>query len=128
MRKSIVKMIIKRAQYIPYGACGLLGDCGASVGAGIAISVLTHASYKSDEPRSLSMKITANVLLDLAKQGGPRCCIQSVYSAIKIGSKIIRKELKIPIDEIKDIKCIFYEKAPECKKERCEYYPLKKQK
>ncbi|MGQ4834304.1 MAG: DUF5714 domain-containing protein [Candidatus Asgardarchaeia archaeon] len=124
IRKGIINTIMIRAKHIPYGACGLLGACGASVGVGIAISVLTHASYKSDVPRALSMKATASTLLDLARQGGLRCCIQSVYSAIKVGSKIIREELKIQIEEIRNIKCIFYDKAPECKKERCEYYPL----
>jgi len=123
IKKGIIKMIISRSKTLPYGSCGTLGDCGAAVGAGIAISVLTHASYKSDEPRALSMETTARVLLELAKQGGPRCCIQSVYAGLEIGSEIIRDKLNIPIEKITDIKCIFYEKAPECKKEKCKYYP-----
>ena len=126
IKKSMINMIITRAKILPYGSCGILGDCGAAVGTGIAISALTHASYKSDKPRALAMETTAKNLLELSKQGGPRCCIQSVYAGIKIGVDIIREELKISLQKIDKITCKFYTLAPECKKEKCEYYPVMK--
>jgi len=124
IKNTEIKMIIARAKLLPYGSCGILGDCGAAVGVGIAVSVLTHASYKSDKPRALAMRSTAETLLELAEQGGPRCCIQSVYAAIKVGAEIIYNELKIPIQKVNKPVCKFYNLAPECKKERCLYFPV----
>jgi len=121
--KSLIKSIIVRGNIIPYGSCGFLGDCGATVSAGIAVSVLTHASYKSDTERALSMKATSMVLDALSKVKGPRCCKQSVYFSIKIGSMIIHDMLKIPIVIPKKVICSFYEVIDDCKKENCPFYP-----
>ena len=61
----------------------LLGVCGAGAGVGIAISVLTRATYKSDTERVRSLDASGESLIAVSKLGGPRCCKASVYASIK---------------------------------------------
>ncbi|NHJ83807.1 MAG: hypothetical protein FK734_00010 [Asgard group archaeon] len=115
-----IKTAIKRTIDIPYGTCGSRGDCGASVGAGVAVSIITRASYKSDKERALTLKATGKALIDLAAMGGPRCCKQSVFSAIESTLKFLNEEGLISY-KIPTFTCEFKD-MDECKKELCGYY------
>ena len=39
--EGAIEKALERASKVPGGWCGLYGDCGAAVGVGIAVSVLT---------------------------------------------------------------------------------------
>jgi hypothetical protein len=42
--EGAIEKALERASKVPGGWCGLYGDCGAAVGVGIAVSVLTNAT------------------------------------------------------------------------------------
>ena len=111
---------IERTTGIPFGACGTRGECGAAVGVGALVSILTKASYLRDRERSLALRATAEALLAIAEAGGPRCCKQSVYLSLETASAFLRRELHLELPV--SIRCEFAGQNDECKKERCQYY------
>ena len=115
-----IKSAIKRAIDIPYGTCGSRGDCGASTGTGIAISIITRATYKSKEERVLVLKATGKALIDLAVKTGSRCCKESVYSAIESAVEFLNSE-RIINYPLPNFECEF-KGLTDCKKEQCNYY------
>ena len=111
---------IERTAGIPFAVCGTRGECGAAVGVGALVSILTKASYLSDRERSLALRATAEALLAIAEAGGPRCCKQSVYLSLETASAVLRRELKVELPV--SIRCDFSGQNGECKQEKCQYY------
>jgi hypothetical protein len=111
---------IERTKGIPLGVCGSRGECGAAIGAGTLVSILTGASYAKDKERSLALQASAEALLAIAQAGGPRCCKQSVYLTLETASLFLKRELDIDLPV--EPRCEFSARNVECKKERCKYY------
>lgn len=120
LRPGRLPSAIKRTQGIPFGACGTRGECGAAMGVGALVSILTGATYKKDRERSLALQAAAEALLAIAEAGGPRCCKQSVYVALETASAFLKRELGIDLPV--EPRCEFAARNGECKKERCRYY------
>ena len=59
----------KRAEKIPGGFCGTHGNCGAGVGTGIFISVITHSTPLAKEEWSLSNLMTGKSLISISSHG-----------------------------------------------------------
>ncbi len=119
-RENIL-LALKRTLDIPLGVCGSRGDCGACVGAGAAVSMILKANYNSDRERVLTLKATANALLEIAGMGGHRCCKQSVYASIKSCISLLENELNFHLT-IKEERCQFSKTIQDCKKENCPFY------
>jgi hypothetical protein len=111
---------IERTKGIPLGVCGTRGECGAAVGAGTLVSILTGASFMKDRERSLALQATAEALLAIAQAGGPRCCKQSIYLTLETTSGFLKRELDIDLPVAP--RCEFSARNTECKQERCKYY------
>jgi hypothetical protein len=113
----------KRSARVPGGFCGTHGICGAAIGAGIFISVITGATPLSEEEWKLGNLMTAEILSLIAEYGGPRCCKRDSFLAIIAGSEFIKKHLgvEIPVDESQ--RCNFYDMNRECLMERCRFFP-----
>lgn len=112
----------KRAANVLGGFCGLYGDCGAAVGVGIFISVLTGATPLSTKDWRLSNLGTAYSLLAIAEKGGPRCCKRNTFIAIQEATKFIHEHFNVKLHTNEDIKCEFSHLNKECIKERCPFY------
>ncbi len=69
----------RRAEQVPGGACGFWGACGAAVGAGIFLSLITQATPLSVKAWRLSNGVTAGALKVIAEHGGPRCCKRGTF-------------------------------------------------
>ncbi len=111
---------IKRTADIPFAVCGTRGACGAAVGVGALVSILTGASYMKDRERSLALQATAEALQAIAAGGGPRCCKQSVYLSLETAVDFLERELDLQLPL--SIHCEFAAQNEECKQERCAYY------
>ena len=72
----------QRAEHVLGGFCGFYGNCGAAVGTGIFMSLITDATPLSHEEWRLSNLMTARSLLTIAHAGGPRCCKRNSFLAI----------------------------------------------
>lgn len=111
---------IQRTSDIPLAVCGTRGDCGAAVGVGALVSILTGASYLKDRERSLALRATAEALQAVAAAGGPRCCKQSVYLSLEAALAFLRRELGLEFPLA--VNCEFAARNQECKREGCRYY------
>lgn len=116
-----IEMALRRLADIPVAVCASRGDCGAAVGVGCALSLVTGATIHSGRERSLALRGTAHALERLADLGGSRCCKQSVYASIEEGCRLFREELGLELPS-HTIQCRFAAKSPECRKDRCVYY------
>jgi hypothetical protein len=112
----------KRSEMIPGGFCGSHGNCGAGVGSGIFISLITEATPLSKDAWQLSNMATAKSLYAIAMHGGPRCCKRDVYLSILETSAFIKEKFNIDIPVTANINCKFSHFNKECLYKDCIFY------
>jgi len=123
-RKDIskIKEDIKRGKDIKGGSCGFYGNCGASVGAGIAVSIIEGATPMSQNDRGAANRATGYALLEISKYGGPRCCkreaITSIESFLQVTSYFNG------LQNVEYI-CKQYGKNKDCIYNKCPFFPAK---
>ena len=112
---------------VPGAACGFWGICGAAIGAGIFISILTETGPLSTDTWKTTGQLTARCADVISAQGGPRCCKRdsflSLREAIKYSNEIFQAGFSLP----EDMTCEFYINNRECKGKACEFFPVKSQ-
>lgn len=121
-KEEKIKLAQKRASLVPGGFCGFQGDCGAAVGVGIFVSVLTGSTPLSTREWRLSNLATARSLLAIAEKGGPRCCKRNSFIAIREATKFIEEEFKVTLSTSGSLKCNFSPLNKECINEKCDFY------
>lgn len=112
----------KRADGVRGGSCGFCGNCGAAVGTGIFISLVTGASPLSKQEWKLSNQMTAQSLLAVAEHGGPRCCKRDTYLAIQSAQRFLPERLGQSIGEPGAVSCTFSRFNKECLHEECPFF------
>ncbi|MFC1964204.1 DUF5714 domain-containing protein [Chloroflexota bacterium] len=112
---------LERASKVPGGWCGLYGDCGAAVGAGIAVSVITGATPLTGKQRTLAMTATQQALSRML-DGQPRCCKRASRIAIESTVDFLREHLGIDLQKGEKVKCNYSLKNLQCARENCRYY------
>jgi hypothetical protein len=114
-----------RASNVLGGFCGFYGDCGAAVGTGIFMSLVTGATPLSKSEWGLSNMVTARSLLSIAEHGGPRCCKRTTFLSIIQAVNFSRERLNVemPVDE--NIKCDYNALNAECLANDCPFYSEK---
>lgn len=113
----------ERAASVPGGACGFMGDCGAAVGVGIFVSLITGATPLSRREWQQANMAVAKSLMTIAEHGGPRCCKRNTFLALK-GAVAFTAEhfgVKIPLDS--KVTCRFSDLNKECRMANCPFYP-----
>jgi hypothetical protein len=111
-----IKLARKRAETVPGGSCGFHGNCGAAVGTGIFMSIISNATPLSREGWQKANKLTADSLLTIAEHGGPRCCKRDTYLAIETVVK------NLNWDNNRVVHCEFSHLNKECLQEDCPYF------
>ncbi len=114
---------IRRGSKIPGGFCGYAGNCGACVGAGIAIAVFLGSTPKRVEERFLAHKATVKAL-ELAQDSLVRCCKRSTYYGLTASIRFLRDELNIDLGDIPSARsCTNWRKNKDCARQDCKFYP-----
>ncbi len=113
----------KRAANVLGGFCGFYGDCGAAVGTGIFISVVTGSTPLSTNEWRLSNLMTSKSLRTIADHGGPRCCKRNTYLAIREAAKFAKTQFGVTIKAGNKLRCEFSSLNKECLRQACPYYP-----
>lgn len=121
-KRSDLKKARQRAEKVLGGFCGFYGDCGAAVGTGIAVSILTGATPLSRLEWRLSNLMTAKSLFTIANHGGPRCCKRNSFLAILEAAAFFQENLEITIPVNPDLKCEFHTLNKECLAGECSFY------
>lgn len=123
-KRAKLKVAKMRAKEVKGGMCGFYGSCGAAMGTGIFMSVITEATPLTSESWQDANMMTAKSLTEIAKLGGPRCCKRVLFTSIKEAAKYVdnRFDIKMYDYENYNPKCTFKSKNKECIKTKCPYY------
>lgn len=122
-RAGKIRQARKRAEGVRGGSCGLCGDCGAAVGTGIFVSLVTGATPLSTRSWQLSNRMTAESLLAIADYGGPRCCKRDTFLALRTAQASTAQTLGIAWPQPEKIVCRYFEMNRECLQQDCPFHP-----
>ncbi len=118
---GLIEKAIERSSKVPGGWCGSHGDCGAAVGVGVAVSVITGATPLTGKPRTLAMGATADALSRMLDDQ-PRCCKRASRTAMSAAVRYLRDKLGIELPYTRPAPCSYTKKNTECPREECSYY------
>lgn len=111
-----------RSDKVLGGFCGFYGSCGAAIGTGIFISLVTGATPTSVQEWKLANTMTAKSLSSIACAGGPRCCKRDTFLALFDAVEFVRENLAVDIHSSTEVHCEFSENNHECLKFGCQFY------
>jgi len=114
---------IRRGSLVPGGWCGYHGACGAGVGVGIAVSVLSGATPLRGPQRGLALQATSRALARIADDS-PRCCKRASRRALDVALEFLDERLGIALPRAKPARCANTARNSECPRQRCEFYYL----
>ncbi|OFX80900.1 MAG: SAM-dependent methyltransferase [Bacteroidetes bacterium GWE2_29_8] len=124
--KEKLEEVEKRAEKILGGFCGFYGACGAGIGAGIAVSIITNATPLTSDSWRLSNLITSKTLNNIAEAGGPRCCKRTTYISLIKSVEFIESNFNVILGKSKDIICSHNKRNKECIGNKCNFFIRKK--
>lgn len=112
----------RRAEDVKGGFCASHGACGAAIGTGIFISLITGATSLAKEEWRLANLMSAESLKVIAENGGPRCCKRDSFLAISAAVTFLKAHFgtELPIEE--RITCEFAILNRECLGEECSFF------
>lgn len=113
-----------RALNVLKGFCGLYGDCGAAVGLGIFMSILTGTTPHSEETWAVTNRITAGSLMKIAEIDGPRCCKRNCFLALQYAVPFLKETLDITLEAPEEIVCGFSAMNEDCKRDACPFFQV----
>ena len=116
----------ERSMDVPGGACGFWGICGAAIGCGIYMSILSEASPYAETEWKTAGQLTARCAGAVSEQGGPRCCKRDSFLAFMEAAAYSNSTLGTHFATPDDLRCDFYPNNEECKKLACPFFPAKK--
>jgi hypothetical protein len=115
--------VFERGGKVPGGWCGLYGDCGAAVGSGIAVSVITGATPLTGKQRTLAMAATSQALYRMLDEQ-PRCCKRASRVAIQSTVDFLREHLGIDLPRAEKVSCNYPMRNKQCAREKCPYFGI----
>ncbi len=114
---------IRRGSQIPGGFCGTAGNCGACVGAGIAVALFLGSTPKKGPERMSAHRATI-VALEKVTDGLVRCCKRSSLYGIAAAIEILKNEHNVDLGpEPSPGSCENWERNRDCAREACIYFP-----
>jgi hypothetical protein len=116
-----VKEARRRSKQILGGFCGYYGDCGAAVGTGIFMSLITDSTPLSEKGWRLSNLITAQALTSIAEHGGPRCCKRNSFLAITHAVRFLKEHMDVELVLDEGLVCEFDHLNKECLGSECPF-------
>lgn len=119
--KAAIERAMERSSKVLGGWCGLCGDCGAAVGVGIAVSVLTSATPLTGKERSMSMAATSFALSRMLDDQ-PRCCKRASRVAVMAAVQFLKERMGISLPLAPGVSCIYVARNRECARQRCPFY------
>lgn len=119
---AALKEMIARGSKIPGGACGFWGSCGAAVGTGMFMSIISGATPLTGESWGQANLMTAQALQSIGKVGGPRCCKRNSYLSIEAAVKYIAGTKNVFLGT-KPVMCSRTNLNNQCIGRRCPFHP-----
>jgi len=125
LKKRKVGEARQRAQSVIGGSCGFHGACGAAIGVGIFVSLVTEATPMSGNEWRLCNTATAEALARIADGGGPRCCKHNTFLALESAVEFSSAHLGqvLPAERVS---CDFFHHNRECRGIDCEFFKVQR--
>ncbi|MEG2337563.1 MAG: DUF5714 domain-containing protein [Clostridium sp.] len=121
-KKKMLLVAKKRAEDVKGGFCGFYGSCGAAVGCGMFLSIITGTTPLTKDTWGLVNEGTGKCLIKLSEIGGPRCCKKGMFTSINIASKILDEKFKVKLYDYNEKQTCTYSKYnKECIGKACPY-------
>ena len=120
-KRRMIETVRRRAEDVKGGFCGFLGSCGAAMGTGMFISLITGATPLSRSEWGLANLMTSESLRAIAEHGGPRCCKRDTFLAIISAASFLRTRMRVDL-EVGRVRCMWSAKNKECLKDECPFY------
>lgn len=111
----------RRSDPVAGGFCGIQGACGAGVGVGTFVSIVTGATPLTARERGLANQATAQALTAIAGAAGPRCCKRDSWLALLAGARFARELLGTGLSAHGPA-CEFQELNRECLSDGCPFF------
>ena len=118
--ETALSEMMNRGKSVPGGACGFWGACGAGISSGMFISIISKSTPLSQEPFSLSHRMTAKSLQAIGEIGGPRCCKRDSYLSILSAIEFVKENFGIELDA-PEIVCSHASLNNQCIGKRCPF-------
>ena len=115
-------MARQRAENVLGGFCGFYGACGAGVGTGIFVSLITDSTPLSTETWGLANKMTSESLACIADLGGRRCCKRDTFLALKSAAEFAQEHFSITLPISDPLLCDFSHLNRECLLADCPFH------
>ena len=112
----------KRAENVLGGFCGFYGACGAGVGTGIFVSLITDSTPLSTDTWGLANKLTSESLACIAELGGPRCCKRDTFLALETASEFVQEHFSVTLPITEPMLCEFSHLNRECLLAECPFH------
>ena len=125
-KQDLVKQLAqarKRAEVVPGGFCGFMGACGAAIGTGIFLRIITRSPPTSKESWGQSNLLTSESLRAIAEHGGPRCCKRDSFLALLTAVDFVHNLFDIDWQVHKPVTCKFSGLNKECLYQDCPFFP-----
>src|SRR5690554_3644779 len=104
---ALLRQARARAGMVRGGFCGTHGTCGAAVGTGIFVSLITGSTPLKKQEWSLANQMTARSLMVIARHGGPRCCKRDSWLAIRTATIFLEERFGITLPVQETVRCEF---------------------
>lgn len=113
----------RRSDDVKGGFCGFQGACGAGIGSGIFISVMSKSTPLSGVEWRRSNRMTAESLGKISENDGPRCCKRSSFLSIISAVDFLAREFGVEIATDHRPICTFGAMNKECHHRGCTFSP-----
>lgn len=121
-RAALVAEARRRSEPVLGGFCGVQGACGAGIGTGIFVALVTGSTPLKGRERSLANRMTVRALDAVSRTGGARCCKRDSLLSLLAGAKFAREELGVPMPT-RGPRCEFSARNAECLQRDCPFFP-----
>jgi hypothetical protein len=119
--EGAVERAVERGRKVPGGWCGAYGTCGAAVGVGVAVSVLTSATPLKGEPRTLALAATSLALSKMLDDQA-RCCKRAARVAVDAGVDFLRDNLGVTLARTEHNTCGYVRRNGQCPLAECPFF------
>ena len=119
LHRALIEMM-NRGKRVPGGACGYWGACGAGISSGMFISIISKSTPLTNEPFSLSHRMTAKALGQIGEIGGPRCCKRDSFLSILAAVDFVKEHAGVAMEK-PVVVCRFSAQNNQCIGKRCPF-------
>lgn len=113
---------IDRGGKVPGGYCGFLGACGAALAVGNAFAIIMESTPLKPKQRQIVLKITSQVLQEIAKNEAARCCQRESLIALRSAARLSEEYLDIKLIADDEFKCEQSSRNKECIRTACPFW------